>query len=211
MTYRSRFVALLLVVLLAPTAAFAVPITVYSTGVDNSGNLLADWAVDPHYTISGSTTDPDAYVNAFPEAHYWVANTSTSQWITDFTQNIGSVVYTTTFDLTGFDFTTATLGGLWSADDQAVMKLNGVPVASLFFPLNKPWEQLSAFAINTGFLPGLNTLTFEVPNIGGPSGLHVQVTGDALAAVPEPSTFALAAVGLGLMYRQVRRRRTVVS
>jgi hypothetical protein len=203
---------LVLAILMAPAAVFAAPIDIYSTGVDDSGALLPDWAVDPHYTLAGSTTDPDVYANGYPEAHFWVANTTTSQWITDFTQALGPFVYSTTFDLTGYDHTSATLGGLWSADDQAIMKLNGVVVASLFFPLTQPWQELSAFAINSGFIAGFNTLTFEVPNIGGPSGLHVQIAGDAaLTAVPEPSTFALAAVGLGLMYRQVRRRRSVVS
>ena len=68
---------------------------------------------------------------------------------------------------------------------------------------------LTPFTISSGFVAGVNTLDFIVPNVGGPSGLQVQISGTA-TAVPEPSGFQSALAG-GLivsaagLWRQRRR------
>ncbi len=192
--------------------AAAAPITtLYSTGVNATGALLPNGAADPHYTVSPGS---GPFVIGNPAGVGWVGNTSTSQWISpavNTSAGAGPFTYTTTFDLTGFDPTTAQVSGRWSSDNEARMFLNGNLAATDPFP---GWTSLVNFAVTSGFRPGPNTLTFAVPNGSGggdgPTGLQVNIAGTAalapLATVPEPSTLALLGVG-GLALAGWRRRR----
>src|SRR5205823_1873549 len=108
----------------------------FDTGVDGSSMPLAVGSVDPHWTLT--STDP-----AFPgpnaivpnRSNSWTPNTATSTWISVQTNNKGNggqtYTYSTTFDLTGFDPTTATISGGWSCDHSCTMRLNGTQVGSL--------------------------------------------------------------------------------
>jgi len=191
--------------------------TLFGTGLDGSGNLLANGAVDPHYTVIGGPSAPSAFVIGNPEAVPWVGNTATSQWISPAPSTLGGLgpfTYTTTFDLTGFDPSTAQISGFWSADDQGEMFLNGNPVASTPGVFSAPWNSLFAFNITSGFIPGINTLSFFVPNgteipagAQGPTGLQVEIT--SATALPEPSTmviFAMVSIG-GAGFAALRRRK----
>jgi PEP-CTERM motif len=212
-------------------------LVIYSTGVDNNGNVLAAGALDTHYTVSegpytGSTslstlpnTGISAYVvnNAAVAAYSWAPNTATSAWISpDSTGNgipgVADFIYTTTFNLTGFDPSTASLQGLFSGDDGVTVYLNGTLVADYHYTgSNAPWRDLPSFSITTGFIAGINTLQFVVPNSSGPGGLQFQVTGGALAnlsTTPEPSTLTLAGiafVSFGLMGASRCRRQKQVG
>ena len=76
------------------------------------------------------------------------------------------------FDLTGLDASTAILQGILSADDGTAIFLNGNLVAPLF----GTWTASAPFQINSGFVGGVNTLTFAVQNYGGgPTGLNVAI------------------------------------
>src|SRR5207253_1804367 len=119
---------------------------------------------DPHYTV---TPGSGPFVIGNPAAVPWVGNTATSQWITparDTRAGPGPFTYTTTFDLAGFDPATAQITGLWSSDNEGTMFLNGNLVAVDPFP---GWTSLVPFSITSGFQPGINTLTFAVPNGSG--------------------------------------------
>ena len=77
---------------LASAPALASPIPgLYNTGVDNNGNLLAVSQQDTHYAFnvaSGTATGTNGYGVVANPALWplnngtWVANTSTSQWLT---------------------------------------------------------------------------------------------------------------------------------
>ncbi len=188
-------------------------IPVFGTGVDDNGNLLADGAVDPHYYIisapppySGIGTVPDAaaaaYVteqNGFPYP-YWVADGPNSKWLSpnanenDYEGGVseptGDFTYRTTFDLTGFDPTTAHIAGGFSADDSLVqVLLNGQDVGYTPDPAGgSDYTSMHALNLTGGFVAGVNTLDFVVYNINqaahNPSAFRAQIAGVANPAAP---------------------------
>jgi hypothetical protein len=178
----------------------------FSTGVDASGTPLPGGSVDPHYTVSPG---PSAVVIGSPSSVGWVANTANSTWISNAANTYGGpgpFTYTTTFDLTGLDPSTAAISGWMSADDQAVIYLNGVAVFNGALDPSAPWSFLEPLNISSGFVAGLNTLEIAIPNYleygnDGPTGLQLDIQGTANVtshnpSVPEPATLALFGIAL---------------
>jgi hypothetical protein len=186
--------------------------TLFSTGSTGTG-IIADGATDTHYTItnpSGTTSQATATRNSA-----WIPNTATSAWIGPVnganTGAVGDYVYTTTFDLTGFDASSAIISGTWSADNFGTkIRLNNTDLAFI----NPSYLVASTFNINSGFTSGSNTLSFFVTNSDGPgvnpTGLQVQLSGSAnLATVPEPSELlgtTLAFGSLVLLKRKMAKK-----
>ena len=83
----------------------------------------------------------------------------------------GQYDYRTTFDLTNFDPTTASLSGSWAMDNYGTILLNGVDTGNT-------WGSNSAygtFVINSGFQSGLNTVDFQVvDDSSGVTGLRAE-------------------------------------
>jgi hypothetical protein len=170
-----------------------------NTGVDSSGKLLPDGAIDPHYTIVSSPdgTGPAAYVtmNGGP----WFAGGPTSKWISpaaeqsNFSSN-GQYDYQTTVDLTGADLTNAVLTGQVSADEYLVDILvdgvsTGITAPNQFF-------SYSTYTIGSSFFhAGVNTLDFLVFNTGGATGLRNEM---ALTAPTSGSTIPPQQSGNGI-------------
>lgn len=194
---------------------FASSIGVYGTGM-GPGGQLANGTVDTYYSLSSVDTNnpgPAAYVtNQTTIPNGWVADSANSKWISPTatgTDNFPTLEYdyTTTFDLTGLDATTAILNGVIAADDGAAILLNGVLVDPLF----GTWSASVPFQINSGFVSGLNTLTFAVQNYGGgPTGLDASLSGTA-TPTPEPASAAMLGVGLILASTLFRRRLSKVA
>jgi PEP-CTERM motif len=210
-------VAALALVAGAAGQARADSIPLYNTGVDAGGTPLADGTIgDPHYSLisvaSGSTTEimVRTSVGGYPIPP-WLPDDSLSAWIgphndQQLNSPNGTYDYQTTFSLAGLDPTTASIGGNWSTDDPGLdILINGVSTGQT--SLN--YATWSSFAINSGFVAGVNTLDFIVANTGGgPTGLRVEMSGDA-RAVPEPGSIALIGLGgvmaLGYLRRKGRR------
>ena len=204
---RSILVGSALVGAVASAQAAAIT-TLYSTGVDNAGNLLANAAVDGHYAVSPGG---GPFVIGNPGGIGWIGNTAGSQWISAAADTLaggGPFTYTTTFDLTGYDYTTALVSGDLASDNQATIYLNGNNVGSGPFG---NWTFFSAFSITSGFQAGINTLTFVVPNFtspggnDGPTGVQVHIR-SATADLPEPGSLALGSLALILAVAASRRR-----
>jgi hypothetical protein len=179
--------------------------SLYNTGVDNTGNVLADGVADPHYRITAAPA-PDApgaaqvaLQNGFPLNAPWVPDGTTSKWIAphanenDFpnqggqSEPVGTYTYETTFSLTGLDPATAVINGQFSDDNQLVkVLLNGTDM-SISSPGPEDFHAFHAFTITKGFVPGVNKLDFVVQNLPqnvpnnphNPSGLRLEMTGTA--------------------------------
>lgn len=178
-------------------------LSLYNTGVDNTGVVIADGATDTHYTPSSTAVTS---AGGFPVGP-WLGDDALSTWISvggHGSSPSGPILYTTTFDLTGFDPTTASITGQWATDDGGTdIILNGVSTGQTSFGFSS-WAPFS-LPVGSAFVAGLNTLTFIADNSGGPGGARVEMTGDATVA-PEPGTMALGVMsGLGLL--GLRRRR----
>lgn len=134
----------------------------------------------------------------------------------------GSTTYTVTFDLTGYNYATATLVLSFAADDyvnSVVLNTTTIFTATTGEKDSGMWTSttdVTDLDIPAGdFISGLNTLTFVVPNNGsddttsccGPTGL--EVAADVFATpttVPEPGTFALTGLSLAGLGMLLRRR-----
>lgn len=182
-----------------------------STGVDAGGVPLAPGAVDAHYTVSGGgLTDAPTYAtqNATGYPGYWLAPDSLSSWITpglagsDAANQLQHVyTYTTRFDLSGYDPATARIDGRVAVDDSLRhILLNG----QMLDITASSYGSFRSFAITSGFVAGVNTLSFVVGNdYGGPTGLRAELA-TTLVPVPEPAAALLMAGGCGVLL--LRRR-----
>lgn len=128
----------------------------------------------------------------------------------------GVTVYTVDFNLTNFNPATATLVMSLVADDYVSVMLNTTPV---FIPttsekMDGMWSSVTAVpTITSGFIPGINVLTFTVPNDNtdgttsccGPTGLMAAVDVFATSTVPEPGTLGMTGMcllGLATLLRR---------
>jgi hypothetical protein len=166
-------------------------------------------------------TDSNGYpLSTTPNAGPWLGDNSTSAWIGPGTPSNtgvnatnpqllaapGFYTYSTTFDLTGYDPSTAIINGRWSTDNPGIaVVLNGNVIANTTpFAGFNVWTTLNP--ILSGFSAGVNTLSFIVENgatSNNPTGLRTELS---ISATPEPTTVVvwsgLAAIGGIVAYRR---------
>lgn len=204
---RTLLAALTSALLLGVTSAHAATIPLYSTGVDNNGALLPANSADPHWTVNGLTAFT---LSVTTSSLGWAPNLPNGQWISgddDGTPGTGSFTYATTFDLTDYLLSSVSISATISADDGALVFLNGTQVFD--GTGGSPWASYQAFTISSGFSQGINTLSASISNSDGPGGALFQIVGAAGdPAVPEPGTLSmLVAGGVVGMVGLIRRRR----
>ncbi|MEH2530069.1 hypothetical protein V1277_003556 [Bradyrhizobium sp. AZCC 1588] len=217
-----------LVLPMGVVALLAVPVQVsaatitglFNTGVDGSGNALDnDGLADFNYFITASNNG--APINT-PAVTYtnpaYVPNDANSRWISTGPSGApgnGTVDFTLTFDLTGLNAATAQISGSWGADNFGTIFLNGVNTGITTGTFGF-LSFLSPFAINSWFVSGTNTLTFQILDLDLPLAFRVDNisgTADVLtAAVPEPSTWAMMLLGFaGVGFIAYRRKSKPAS
>ena len=151
------------------------PLPVYSTGLGTGGTgQLAGGASDPNWSVSNSNaccvyTGPAAVLSSVNLNTSWPVDTANSQWISwSDTSSVGppGYTFTQTFDLTGFDPTTAAIRGTIWVEAGATLYLNNQPVA---YADNSTWQMSGQpgvpFSIGPSsslFLAGVNTLSVVV-------------------------------------------------
>jgi hypothetical protein len=197
----------------APASAATIQ-GLFNTGTDANNVALVggNGVVDPHYQIVSSTSPGFAGQQAVTFQCCYFPDDADSRWISlgaGGSPGSNTTVYRLSFDLTGLNHTTATISGLWGADNLGTIILNGVSTGIQ----TSQFGFLTAFNIAGGFQAGINTLDFQVQDFGPPTALRV----DALAgtaelardpgAVPEPATWAMMLLGFLASGSAIRARR----
>jgi hypothetical protein len=195
------FIFFFICFLVSASASFSqmpkVPIpSIFNTGVDRYGNVLADGEADQHYDLIISADKnfpgPDARVvlsHGFP-LNCWMQNNYRSKWIAPRSDagewnTTGIYVYRLQFDLTGFKPHTAEIKGGWTTDNTGMdIQINGISTGYTT-PANAFKFGFFYFEINDGFRSGVNYVDFIVHNDFAPTGLRVEIHG-----IAEPLDFA---------------------
>jgi len=195
-------------------------INVLSTGVVSPGVPQPDGSADLHYTLTsapagvapGSVFVTDQTGFPFP---IWAADDSNSKWISpqpsynnSQTDPAGTYIYQTTFSLSGFIPSSASLLFQLATDNATTdVLLNGASTGITYGSLS---SLSSPFTISSGFVAGTNTLTFDTQNYAGtsgnPAGLRVSISGTA-TPVPEPTSAGFALLAAALATVGIARRR----
>jgi len=191
---------------------------IFGTGLDASGALLPDGAVDPHYILASSADlnypGPEALVitNVWPiQAGVWLPNGPYSRWIGPSSaqrQDLdpaqgnapGAYTYQVQFNLAGYDLSRVHLAGGAAADNGITdVLINGV---STGFTV-AGFSALTPFTIpGTMLLAGVNTMDIIVenapmasnPTAPNPAGLRVDLKG-YLNILSAPPTLKIARDG----------------
>ncbi|HMR40146.1 MAG TPA: hypothetical protein PKA90_06910 [Ignavibacteria bacterium] len=161
----------------------------YNTGQNDQRLILTDGEADEHYSLisSADAEYPGPYAMISLSSGWpmdrWVPNNSNSKWIAPRTDaknynSAGVYIYRTTFDLSHFKHNTAVIRGLWSSDNNGVDILINGKSTGYGTPI-EAYYGMFPFEITGGFTEGINTLEFVVYNINGPSGLRVELNGEA--------------------------------
>ncbi|MFN4838820.1 MAG: hypothetical protein ACK5MB_00445, partial [Phycisphaerales bacterium] len=191
-------------------------------GTANVGTTSA-WTVSTMVSPGNEGVASNFGVNPFTQAVN-LTSPGRPDWIADVPSGshggVGNwtyFVFRQTFDLTGYDPSTANLTIRWAADDSGeifasrgswipAFRVNGGSFVNYIgsTPANRiPTYSLSApQSITSGFVPGLNTIDFFVQGNGQTDGFLLEVV--SFTAVPTPGAAALLGLG-GLL--AARRRR----
>jgi len=215
-----RFGVVVAALLASTSANAAVPIAgLCNTGRDASCSGPGTLGAQDQNWVMSSPEDGVAY-DGDPVHPNWIQNDSTSYWLTPTAvgdasldpSSDGLYSYTLAFSLAGFNPATASFAGRFAVDNAVdSIVLNGLTLGASGGTFNA-W---TAFGASTGFVDGLNTLTFNTRNFGQPSGnpagLRVEFDSSSVTAVPEPATWALMLIGFGAVGATLRRRRQKVT
>lgn len=189
-----------------------------------TGSPLGHWFVATNVDRDGDATHPFQTTH-FDQAVNVTYDSSRLDWIAD--KESGShggvgnwtfFVFRQTFDLTGYDPTTARLTIRWAADDSGEIgadRGSWIPAFSLNggsfvnYPGSTPDHRIPTygycdwFTVSSGFVAGLNTIDFYVEGNGQTDGFGLQVQ-SFTADVPAPAGVAML---LPACLLRSRRRR----
>ncbi len=186
--------------------ALAAPITVHNTGVNGSDVLVAPGAQASFWTLSAEPAGAVETIGSNPFRYFngaYFADTATAAWVAPQASGNaglnGVYTYDLVIDLTGFNPATASIVGNFGTDNDGSISLNSnAPVATTGVGA---FGAPTPFTINSGFVPGLNTIHLQVDNQGDPTALFVSFTSATATAVqvPVPAMSWPALAGLALL------------
>jgi hypothetical protein len=193
-TMGSAFAAALLLGIGFSQTAHATPL--FSTGYSSGGTLLgSNDQTDGNYTVVSINGQPQTPVSAvtITNGAYPTLPSPGAQFIS-YSANGSPGLDTAVFQTTFTAATAETITGYWVADNGGTIVDNGVTEASLPTANNGPssnYTELHAVSFTVG--AGTNTLDFSITDGGPPLAFAFDVT--SIAAVPEPSTWAMMILG----------------
>jgi len=203
---RYSIVAACLLSLAGTLSSFASSIPLFGTGLSISGTPLPGGAADSHYSVL-ETGAPAVVLSQL--WGNWFGNDAGSAWIgwsdNAFPGNYGTYTFRVSFDLTGYNPTTATLSGGWCADNSGFIKLNGNSTGVSQGDDFGIAPSLVPFTLTSGFTSGLNTLDFVCNFPDGYDGLRVGNLVLNATTVPEPTSISLLLLGVSALI--IRRFR----
>jgi hypothetical protein len=144
-----------------------------NSGVGPNGPLQVGQQ-DPNIALTCAPQGVQLTSFVIPPNGIWLPNGPNSQWIGPSPSPVGGNpggVYCYTFNFSipcpSNVPIKAVVSGQWSADDTGTIYLNGNPTGNTL-PNGWAFTNWQSINLTSGFVPGLNTLTFYVTN-GGPS------------------------------------------
>ena len=194
-----------------------------------SGPILYSTSDASRWQVATKVGGTDGSFSSFPTTGFVAATavtgrfTGTTGWIANNSSgtnhNWTFFVFRQTFDLTGYDLSTADLQFQWAADDSGQVfadrgswtpkyRLNGGSLVASTWPGGNSYGFGPTVDISSGFVPGLNVLDFYVEGNGGTDGMALNPR-SFTASTPEPAglTLSVIAAASGLGYLFLRRRR----
>ncbi len=187
---------------LAATLAFGLSTAAHAAVVGQGSTLAGDaGGIDAQGADVSIVSDNDAYSDEI--------TVQPSEWVWVGSINAPSATFEFSFDLTGFDVSTASLDGVWGVDNFGSILLNGTLIAELTGNVVDHFSILRGYGTDDAglFNQGLNTVTYAMFNGGpGPAAFRATavVEADPISAVPLPAGGLLllgALAGLGLRRR----------
>lgn len=188
---------------------------------------------DPsHWTVSTQVGGADGQLASFSTSSFQkaVALSGRPEWIANNSSGTNGgletwtfFVFRQTFDMTGYDASTAELKFQWAADDSGQgfasrgswlpkYSLNGGALVTDSWPGGLTYNYGPTEIVNSGFFAGLNTIDFYVEGNGVTDGFALRnvdftASPSTVTPVPEPETYAMMLAGLGLLGVVARRRK----
>ncbi len=200
-----------------------------------SGPIFYATSDASHWQVATKVGGTDGSFSSFPTTGFdtataitwrpgWIANNSTGT-----NGSIGTwtfFVFRQTFDLTGYDATTAHLQFQWAADDSGQVfawrgawtpkyRLNGgALIAGTWPPDGDSYSFGPTLDLSSGFVSGSNVIDFYVEGNGVTDGFALKpISFTATSTVPEPASLTLFGIALaaGLGYFGLQRRKPVTA
>ena len=206
---------------LLPALAIAASIPVHNTGVNASNVLVAPGAQASFWTLTARPGGATEAIGSLPFRFNccYFPDTATAAWVSQAASGDASVAGTYTYDLvvdmTGLNPASASISGTFGTDNSGSISLNGNPPVATTG--SGDFGAPTPFTINSGFVPGLNTIRVQVANEGNPTAFFVSFTSATaeafVAPVPAMSWQALIALavvlgGMGsVLARRAQTRR----
>ncbi len=193
------------------TASHAATVSIFSTGVDGSGNAVTpSGQADLHYSVVG--VGPATVETPHP---LYLPNDASSAWISLPGSSFPNTTkqFDVTFTLT--QVTDAILSGSWATDNSGVDILINGHSLGISLPQSDandqtPFLSLHSFATTLAdsafFEIGLNTLSFQVANLGDPGAFRA--AGLSVTSTPIPPSILMFLTALGGMGFAAYRRRS---